>query len=80
MQARACAVQLQRGFGLGTTAAAQEQQPAAKDETISRLEQQIANLKKHLHPGRLDSCGCIVASQADCPSSSSAQVSEQTDM
>ncbi len=58
MQARACAVQLQRSFGFNTTAAAQEQQPAAKDETVSRLEQEIAKLKKQLHPGRLDACGC----------------------
>ncbi len=54
MQARACAVQLQSGCGFGTTAAAQEQQLAAKDETISRLEQEYADLKQKLHPGRLD--------------------------
>ncbi len=77
MQARECAVQLQRGVGFGTTAA-QEQQLAAKDETISRQEQKIADLEKKLHPGRLDAGGCIVASQTDC-SSSSAHVSEQTD-
>ncbi len=71
MQARDCAVQLQRGFGFDTTAEAQEQQLAAKDDTISRLEQEIADLKQKLHPGRLDSCGCIVAPHADCPSSSS---------
>ncbi len=76
MQARDCAVQLQRGFGFGTTAEAQDQQLAAKDET---MEQEIADLEQKLHPGRLDSCGCIVASQADCPSSSSAHVSKQTD-
>ncbi len=67
MQARDCAVQLQRGFGFGTTAEAQEQQLAAKDETISRLEQAIADLKKKLHPGRLEAFGCKVLVKPTAP-------------
>ncbi len=70
MQARECAVQLQRGVGFGTMAAAQGQQLAATyAEIILRQEQKIADLEKKLHPGRLDACGCIVATQTDCPSS-----------